>query len=47
MAAAELVEILGAKVSMFVFVISLEKLNGSNLLREHGYKVYSLLEYSD
>jgi adenine phosphoribosyltransferase len=47
LAAAELVEILGAKVSMFVFVISLEKLNGSNLLREHGYKVYSLLEYSD
>ena len=47
LAAAELVESLGADVSMFVFVISLEKLNGSNLLRDHGYKVYSLLEYSD
>jgi adenine phosphoribosyltransferase len=47
LAAAELVETLGAEVSMFVFVISLEKLNGSKLLKDHGYKVYSLLEYND
>ena len=45
LAAASLVEKLGAIVVGFVFIISLNYLEGPNKLRNQGYKVNSILEF--
>ncbi len=45
LAAASLVEKLGAIVVGFVFIISLNYLEGPNKLRNQGYKVKSILEF--
>ncbi|HEX5673364.1 MAG TPA: adenine phosphoribosyltransferase [Nitrososphaeraceae archaeon] len=45
LAAASLVEKLGATVVGFVFIISLNYLEGLNKLKDHGYKVNSILEF--
>ncbi len=45
LAAASLVEKLGAIVVGFVFIISLNYLEGPNKLKDQGYKVYSILEF--
>ena len=44
-AAAKLIEISGAKVACFVFVINLFDLNGSDNLVKRGYKVENLIEF--
>lgn len=44
-AAAQLIEELGAKVVGFAFVIELAGLKGADRLREKGYKVQSLVVY--
>ena len=44
-AAAKLVEISGANVSSFLFVINLYDLNGSDNLIKKGYNVESLIEF--
>jgi len=45
LAAASLVEKLGATVAGFVFIICLNYLEGQNKLRNNGYKVNTLLEF--
>jgi adenine phosphoribosyltransferase len=45
LAAASLVEKLGAIVVGFVFIISLNYLEGPNKLKDQGYKVNSILEF--
>lgn len=45
LAAASLVEKMGAVVVGFVFIISLNYLEGSNKLKDQGYKVNSILEF--
>jgi adenine phosphoribosyltransferase len=45
LAAASLVEKLGATVVGFVFIISLNYLEGPNKLKDQGYKVNSILEF--
>ncbi len=45
LAAASLVEKLGAIVDGFVFIISLNYLEGPNKLKDQGYKVYSILDF--
>jgi len=45
LAAASLVEKLGATVAGFVFIICLNYLEGPNKLRNNGYKVNTLLEF--
>lgn len=45
LAAASLVEKLGAIVVGFVFIISLNYLEGPNKLKDQGYKVYSILDF--
>jgi adenine phosphoribosyltransferase len=45
LAAASLVEKLGAIVVGFVFIISLNYLEGLNKLKDQGYKVNSILEF--
>jgi adenine phosphoribosyltransferase len=44
-AAAKLVEISGANVSCFIFIINLFDLNGYKNLLKNGYKVENLLEF--
>ncbi len=44
MAAAKLVEVLGAHVDSFAFVVELEALGGRNRL--HDYRVFSLVRYT-
>ena len=44
-AAAKLVEISGAKVACFIFVINLFDLNGSDNLIKNDYKVENLIEF--
>ena len=44
-AAAKLVELSGAKVAAFIFVINLFDLNGSKELIKEGYSVKNLLEF--
>ena len=44
-AAAKLVEISEGKVEAFIFVINLFDLNGSNQLKNSGYKVENLIEF--
>ena len=44
-AAAKLIEISGAKVSCFIFVINLFDLNGCKNLINKGYKTESLIEF--
>ena len=44
-AAAELVEKLGAKISEFAFIVDLPDLGGRKKLEEKGYKVYNLIEF--
>jgi adenine phosphoribosyltransferase len=44
-AAAQLVEALGGKVTGFAFIIELSDLHGADRLRNMGYKVQSLVEY--
>ena len=44
-AAAKLVEISGAKVSSFIFVINLFDLGGSNKLKKKGYNVENLIDF--
>jgi adenine phosphoribosyltransferase len=45
MAAASLIEKSGATVVGFVFIISLNYLEGPNILKNKGYKVNSILEF--
>jgi adenine phosphoribosyltransferase len=45
MAAASLVEKSGATVVGFVFIISLNYLEGLDILKKKGYKVNSILEF--
>jgi len=45
LAAASLVEKLGATVVGFVFIICLNYLEGPNKLRDKGYKVNTILEF--
>ena len=44
-AAAKLVEISGAKVSSFIFVINLFDLGGSDKLKKKGYNVENLIDF--
>ena len=44
-AAAKLIEMAGAKVSGFIFVINLFDLGGADKLIKNGYKVESLIEF--
>ncbi len=44
-AAAKLVEMSEGKVEAFIFVINLFDLNGSNQLKENGYKIENLIEF--
>ena len=44
-AAAKLVEISGAKVSSFIFVINLFDLGGSDKLKKGGYNVENLIDF--
>ena len=44
-AASKLIELSGAKVSCFIFVINLFDLNGCKNLIEKGYKVENLIEF--
>ncbi|HEX7032207.1 MAG TPA: adenine phosphoribosyltransferase [Nitrososphaera sp.] len=44
-AAAQLIEDLGGKVTGFAFVIELTDLHGADRLRNMGYKVHSLVTY--
>ena len=45
LAAASLIEKLGATVNGFVFIICLNYLGGPNKLRDQGYNVNTILEY--
>ena len=44
-AAAKLIEISGAQVAAFIFVINLFDLPGEKLLKNKGYKIESLIEF--
>ncbi len=44
-AAAKLVEMSGAKVALFIFVINLFDLGGCNILKNKNYKVENLIEF--
>ena len=44
-AAAKLVELSGAKVSLFIFVVNLFDLKGSDNLTHKGYKVENLIDF--
>ena len=44
-AAAKLVEMSGAKVALFIFVINLFDLGGCNILKNKNYEVESLIEF--
>ena len=44
-AAAKLIKISGGVVAGFIFVINLFDLPGNNLLKENGYKTFSLIEF--
>ena len=46
-AAAKLVELSGAKVSLFIFVVNLFDLKGSNNLIHRGYKVENLINFTE
>ena len=45
-AAAKLVELSGAKVSLFIFVVNLFDLKGSDNLTHKGYKVENLIDFT-
>ena len=45
LAAAQLVEKLGATVAEMAFIVNLPDVGGENLLREKGYAIYALTEF--